>query len=81
MLDPSIPLMAKGINTLQMLDDGSKLAQLWQTQKTDAEMNRLYKEAGGDLDKMLEVGKQSQMARFVMPQLQAQQAAQQKKLQ
>ena len=76
MLDPSIPLMAKGINTLQMLDDGSKLAQLWQSQKTDAEMNRLYKEAGGDLDKMLEVGKQSQMARYVMPQLQAQKQAQ-----
>lgn len=76
MLDPSIPLMAKGINTLQMLDDGSKLAQLWQSQKTDAEMNRLYKEAGGDLDKMLEVGKQSLMARYVIPQLQAQKQAQ-----
>ncbi|SSQ07945.1 Uncharacterised protein [Acinetobacter baumannii] len=80
MLDPSIPLMAKGIDSLQMLDDGSKLAQLWQTQKTDAEMNRLYKESSGDLDKMLEIGKQSPMARFVMPQLQAQQAAQQKAL-
>lgn len=76
MLDPSIPLMAKGINTLQMLDDGSKLAQLWKSQKTDAEMNRLYKEAGGDLDKMLDVGKQSPMARYVIPQLQAQKQAQ-----
>ena len=76
MLDPSIPLMAKGIDSLQMLDDGSKLAQLWQTQKTDAEMNRLYKESSGDLDKMLEIGKQSPMARYVIPQLQAQKQAQ-----
>lgn len=76
MLDPSIPLMAKGIDSLQMLDDGSKLAQLWQTQKTDAEMNRLYKESSGDLDKMLEIGKQSPFARYVMPQLQAQKQAQ-----
>lgn len=75
MLDPSIPLMAKGINTLQMLDDGSKLAQLWQSQKSDAELNRIYKEAGGDLDKMLEAGKQSPMARYVMPQLQSQKQA------
>lgn len=80
MLDPSIPLMAKGIDSLQMLDDGSKLAQLWQSQKTDAEMNRLYKESSGDLDKMLEIGKQSPMARYVMPQLQAQKTAQQKSL-
>lgn len=76
MLDPSIPLMAKGVDTLKMLDDGSKLAQLWQSQKTDAEMNRLYKESSGDLDKMLEIGKQSPMARYVMPQLQSQKQAQ-----
>jgi hypothetical protein len=76
MLDPSIPLMAKGIDSLQMLDDGSKLAQLWKTQKTDAEMNRLYKEANGDLDKMLQIGQQSPMARFVVPQLQSQKQAQ-----
>lgn len=78
MLDASIPLMAKGVNTLQMLSDGSELAQLWQTQKTDGELNRLYKETNGDLNKMMEIGKTSPMARFVMPQLQAQQAAQQK---
>ena len=78
MLDSSIPLMAKGIDGLKMLDDGSKIAQLWQSQKTDGELNRLYKETNGDLDKMLEIGKTSPMARFVMPQLQAQQAAQQK---
>lgn len=78
MLDSSIPLMAKGIDGLKMLDDGSKIAQLWQSQKTDSELNRLYKETNGDLNKMMEIGKTSPMARFVMPQLQAQQAAQQK---
>lgn len=76
MLDPSIPLMVKSVDTLKMLDDGSKLAQLWQSQKTDAEMNRLYKESSGDLDKMLEIGKQSPFARYVMPQLQSQKQAQ-----
>lgn len=80
MIDPSIPLMAKGIDGLQMLDDGNKLAQLWQGQKTDAEMNRIYKVAGGDQGKMMQLGQQSALARLVMPQLQAQQAAQQKAL-
>ena len=80
MIDPSIPLMAKGIDSLQMLDDGNKLAQLWQGQKTDAEMNRIYKQAGGDQGKMMQLGQQSALARLVMPQLQAQQAAQQKAL-
>ena len=78
MLDSSIPLMAKGIDGLKMLEDGSQIAQLWQTQKTDGELNRLYKETNGDLDKMMEIGKTSPMARFVMPQLQAQKSAQQK---
>ena len=78
MLDSSIPLMAKGIDGLKMLDDGSQIAQLWKSQKTDSELNRLYKETNGDLNKMMEIGKTSPMARFVMPQLQAQQAAQQK---
>ena len=78
MLDSSIPLMAKGIDGLKMLEDGSQIAQLWQNQKTDSELNRLYKETNGDLNKMMEIGKTSPMARFVMPQLQAQQAAQQK---
>ncbi len=80
MLDPSIPLMAKGIDSLQMLDDGSKLAQLWKTQKTDGELSRIYKEANGDLDQMLQIGQQSPMARFVIPQLQAQKTAQQNAL-
>lgn len=80
MIDPSIPLMAKGIDAIQMLDDGNKLAQLWQGQKTDAEMNRIYKVAGGDQGKMMQLGQQSALARLVMPQLQAQQTAQQKAL-
>ena len=80
MIDPSIPLMAKGIDGLQMLDDGNKLAQLWQGQKVNAEMNRLYKQAGGDQAKMMELGQQSSLARFLMPQLQEQQAIKQKTL-
>lgn len=77
MLDPSIPLMAKGIDGLQMLDDGNKLAQLWKSQKVDSEMGRLYKQAGGNQAKMMELGQQSALARFVIPQLQEQQKAKQ----
>lgn len=61
-----------------MLDQGSQLAQFYTQNKADGELNRLYKETNGDLNKMLEIGKTSPLARFVMPQLQAQQAAQQK---
>lgn len=80
MIDPSIPLMAKGIDGLQMLDDGNKLAQLWQGQKVNAEMGRLYKQAGGDQAKMMELGQNSPLMHLVMPKLQEQQAAQQKAL-
>ncbi len=77
-LDHTLPLQVKSIDMMGMLDQGSQLAQFWQSQKTDGELNRLYKETNGDLNKMMEIGKTSPMARFVMPQLQAQQAAQQK---
>lgn len=77
-LDHSLPLQVKAPDMMGMLDQGSQLAQFYTQNKTDGELNRLYKEANGDLNKMLEIGKTSPLARFVMPQLQAQQAAQQK---
>lgn len=77
-LDYSLPLQVKAPDMMGMLDQGSQLAQFYTQQKSDGELNRLYKETNGDLNKMLEIGKTSPMARFVMPQLQAQQAAQQK---
>ena len=77
-LDHSLPLQVKAPDMMGMLDQGSQLAQFYTQQKSDGELNRLYKETNGDLNKMLEIGKTSPMARFVMPQLQAQQAAQQK---
>lgn len=77
-IDPTIPLMSKGINGLKMLEDGSQLAQLWQSQKTDGELNRIYKESEGNLTKMLDLGKQSKLSRFVVPQIQSQIAAQNK---
>ena len=77
-LDHSLPLQVKAPDMMGMLDQGSQLAQFYTQNKTDGELNRLYKETNGDLNKMLEIGKTSPMARFVMPQLQAQQAAQQK---
>ena len=77
-LDYSLPLQVKAPDMMRMLDQGSQLAQFYTQQKSDGELNRLYKETNGDLNKMLEIGKTSPMARFVMPQLQAQQAAQQK---
>lgn len=80
MIDPSIPLMAKGIDGLQMLDDGNKLAQLWQGQKTNAEMNRIYKQAGGNQDEMMKLGQNSALMHLVMPELKAQEAARQKAL-
>lgn len=77
-LDPSIPLQTRSFDTLGMLENGSRIAQQWQQQNTDKELGRIYNEAQGDLSKMMELGKQSKMARFVMPQLAAQQSAQDK---
>lgn len=77
-LDYSLPLQVKAPDMMGMLDQGSQLAQFYTQNKADGELNRLYKETNGDLNKMLEIGKTSPLARFVMPQLQAQQAAQQK---
>ena len=77
-LDHSLPLQVKAPDMMGMLDQGSQLAQFYTQNKADGELNRLYKETNGDLDKMMEIGKTSPLARFVMPQLQAQQAAQQK---
>lgn len=77
-LDHSLPLQVKAPDMMGMLDQGSQLAQFYAQNKADGELNRLYKETHGDLNKMLEIGKTSPLARFVMPQLQAQQAAQQK---
>lgn len=77
-LDHSLPLQVKAPDMMGMLDQGSQLAQFYTQNKADGELNRLYKETNGDLNKMMEIGKTSPMARFVMPQLQAQQAAQQK---
>ena len=77
-LDHSLPMQVKTPDMMGMLDQGSQLAQFYTQQKSDGELNRLYKETNGDLDKMMEIGKTSPMARFVMPQLQAQKSAQQK---
>lgn len=77
-LDHSLPLQVKAPDMMGMLDQGSQLAQFYTQNKADGELNRLYKETNGDLNKMLEIGKTSPLARFVMPQLQSQQAAQQK---
>lgn len=77
-LDYSLPLQVKAPDMMGMLNQGSQLAQFYTQQKSDGELNRLYKETNGDLNKMMEIGKTSPLARFVMPQLQAQQAAQQK---
>ena len=77
-LDHSLPLQVKAPDMMGMLDQGSQLAQFYTQHKADGELNRLYKETNGDLDKMMEIGKTSPMARFVMPQLQAQKSAQQK---
>ena len=77
-LDHTLPMQVKAPDMMGMLDQGSQLAQFYTQQKSDGELNRLYKETNGDLNKMLEIGKTSPLARFVMPQLQAQQAAQQK---
>lgn len=75
-LDYTLPLQVKAPDMMGMLDQGSKLAQFYTQSKADGELSRIYKETGGDLDKMLEIGKQSPFARYVMPQLQAQKQAQ-----
>ncbi|MDH2644767.1 MULTISPECIES: hypothetical protein [Acinetobacter] len=75
-LDYTLPLQVKAPDMMGMLDQGSKLAQFYTQNKADGELSRIYKETGGDLDKMLEIGKQSPFARYVIPQLQAQKQAQ-----
>lgn len=79
-IDASIPLQAQGINVAKMLDEGSQIGQLWQQQRLNKELDRIYNESQGNVDKMLQLGQQSQMARYVVPQIQAQQAARQKNL-
>ena len=63
-LDHSLPLQVKAPDMMGMLDQGSQLAQFYTQNKADGELNRLYKETNGDLDKMMEIGKTSPMARF-----------------
>ncbi|HAV3775887.1 TPA: hypothetical protein JI089_03690 [Acinetobacter baumannii] len=63
-----------------MLDEGSQIGQLWQQQRLNKELDRIYNESQGDVNKMLSLGQQSQMARYIVPQIQAQQAASQKNL-
>ncbi|MFY4889024.1 hypothetical protein ACOUVU_05220 [Acinetobacter baumannii] len=79
-IDASIPLQAQGINVAKMIDDGSQIGQIWQQQRLNKELDRIYNESQGNVDKMLQLGRQSQMARYVVPQIQAQQAARQKNL-
>ncbi|HCA5258063.1 TPA: hypothetical protein MW256_000171 [Acinetobacter baumannii] len=79
-IDASIPLQAQGINVAKMLDEGSQIGQLWQQQRLNRELDRIYNESQGDVNKMLSLGQQSQMARYIVPQIQAQQAASQKNL-
>ena len=77
-IDPSIPLQVQSFDMLGMLGRGSELAQFYTKQKTDSEMTRIYNESQGDLDKMLSIAPQSKYARWIMPQLQSQKAAQAK---
>lgn len=77
-IDASIPLQAQGINVAKMLDEGSQIGQLWQQQRLNKELDRIYNESQGNVDKMLQLGQQSQMARYIVPQIKAQQMATQK---
>ncbi|MHA3059906.1 hypothetical protein ACX1N5_04130 [Acinetobacter sp. ANC 4636] len=77
-LDYTLPLQVKSADPSVMLNNASQFAQYFTNMKTDGEMSRIYNESQGDINKMLELGKQSPMARWVVPQLQAQQMARQK---
>lgn len=77
-IDPNIPLQTQSFDMLGMLGRGSELAQFYTKQKTDGELNRIYNESQGDLNKMLQIGQQSKLARFVVPQIQSQISAQAK---
>lgn len=75
MIDYTLPLQVKAADPNLMLSNASQYADYFTKMKADGELSRLYKESNGDLDKMLEIGQQSPMARWVMPQLQAQKSA------
>ncbi|MGX4758521.1 hypothetical protein [Acinetobacter baumannii] len=79
-IDASIPLQARGVDGLKVLENGSQIAKMWQNERLDRELDRIYNQSQGDVNKMLQLGQQSQMARYVVPQIQAQQAARQKNL-
>lgn len=70
-VDPSIPLQTQSFDMLGMLGRGSELAKFYAQQKTDGELNRIYNESQGDLTKMLDLGKQSKLAQFVVPQIES----------
>lgn len=79
-LDSNIPMMAKGIDVMQMAKDGTALGTLLTQQKTAQTMQDLYNQAQGDSGKMMELAKGSKMFGLIAPQIQAQETAKQKAL-
>lgn len=77
-LDSRLALGAQGIDGLAMFENANKIAGVLDQQKTARQLATLYKQAGGDLSQMAELGKQSPLAHLIVPQIQAKQAEQAK---
>lgn len=69
-LDTSIYSNIKTIDAVQMQRNGENLAQLWRDQKINKEISRIYKEGQGDPERMLELSKKSNLAEWIVPQMQ-----------
>lgn len=77
-IDSNIPLMAKGIDGLQMYKDGTQLGNMLTQQNVSQKMQDLYNQTGGDQTKMLDLVKGSKFFALVAPQIIQQRQALQK---
>ena len=66
-IDPNIVLQIKPIDTMKMMSDGDRLSRAMQSGAVEREKTRIYRDANGDPQGMLELAKKSKLARFVVP--------------
>lgn len=71
-LDAYIPLQTTAVDAVQMVQNGNALSQMMINDKIESEKIRIYNEGQGDTEVMLNLARQSKMARFVVPYFQHQ---------
>lgn len=66
-VDPNIVFQIKPVDTIKMLSDGDRLSRAMQSGAVESEKTRIYRDANGDPQGMLDLAKKSKLARFVVP--------------